>query len=213
MEVSLEHIGKKFNRDWIFRDISLEFKSDERIAILGGNGSGKSTLLQVISGYLTPSEGSIIWQNQNLNLNIDQVFQHVSLCTPYMTLIEEFTLSENIDFFLRFKKFRNGISRDEVIAQTGLEKAALKEIRFYSSGMKQRLKLALAILADTPLLLLDEPTSHLDLNGIKWFNTLLGDHITNRILFVASNSAANETQFCDRKIEVELFKSMSKNQF
>jgi ABC-type multidrug transport system ATPase subunit len=206
MDIKLEQIGKKFNRDWIFRDISLEFKSEERIAILGGNGSGKSTLLQVLSGYLTPSEGSIMWQHQNVELNIDQVFQYVSLCTPYMTLIEEFTLAENLSFFLRFKKLRNEMSPEEFIAQTGLDKVAQKEIRFYSSGMKQRLKLAMAILADTPLLLLDEPTSHLDLNAIAWFNALLGNHLSDRILFVASNSAANETQFCNRKIEVEFLK-------
>ncbi len=206
MDIKLEQIGKKFNRDWIFRNINLEFKSNERVAILGGNGSGKSTLLQIISGYLTPSEGSITWQHQQSELNIDQVFQYVSLCTPYMTLIEEFTLVENLNFFLRFKKLRRDLSREEFIAKTGLDNAAQKEIRFYSSGMKQRLKLALAILADTPLLLLDEPTSHLDQNAITWFNNLLGNNMENRILFVASNSAASETQLCDRKIEVEQFK-------
>ena len=206
MEISLTNIGKRYNREWIFRGINATYRAGDSIAILGANGSGKSTLLQVFSGYLTPSEGSIQWHDDGKRIGVENIFRDVALATPYMTNYDEFTLQENIDFFLSFKKFRNNISVREAADMMGLSKQLNKQLKHYSSGMKQRVKLGLAILSDSKILLLDEPSSHLDVNAIAWYQDLLKKHSSERVVFVASNKEEAETIGCNMKINIEDFK-------
>lgn len=206
MEISLSNIGKRFQREWIFRHIHHVFDSGICCAVLGGNGSGKSTFIQVLSGFLIPGEGTISWQMDKKHMEVENVFRHVSLATPYLNLYDDFTLRENISFFLQFKKFRNNFSLDDFISIVQLENQADKQLVHYSSGMRQRVKLGLAILADTPLLLLDEPTSHLDASAVKWFQQLLSDNALDRSVFVASNSHDDEIFLCTTKFMVEEFK-------
>ena len=203
MEVSLTNIGKRYNREWIFRGINATYRVGDSVAILGANGSGKSTLLQVFSGYLTPSEGSIQWHNDGKRVGVENIFRDVALATPYMTNYDEFTLQENIDFFLSFKKFRNNMSVREAAELMGLSKQLNKQLKHYSSGMKQRVKLGLAILSDTKILLLDEPSSHLDINAISWYQDLLKKNSSDRVVFVASNKEEAETIGCSLKINIE----------
>ena len=206
MEISLTNIGKRYNREWIFRGINATYRAGDSIAILGANGSGKSTLLQVFSGYLTPSEGSIQWHDDGKRIGVENIFRDVALATPYMTNYDEFTLQENIDFFLSFKKFRNNISVREAADMMGLSKQLNKQLKHYSSGMKQRVKLGLSILSDTKILLLDEPSSHLDINAIAWYQDLLKKNSSERVVFVASNKEEAETIGCNQKINIEDFK-------
>jgi len=208
VEISLDNIGKRFQREWIFRKVSLNLVQNDRVAILGANGSGKSTLLQILSGYLTPSEGKIIWKENDQMIGVQDVFKHVALATPYMTLYEDFTLRENIQFFSSFKSFRDGLSLLEVAGKMGLSVQIDKPLKFYSSGMKQRVKLGLAIMSETNILLLDEPSSHLDANAILWYQNLVQDFSSNRIICVASNKEETETLFCNKHLEVADFKGL-----
>lgn len=206
MQIALENIGKRFNREWIFRDVNRTFERSSHCAILGGNGSGKSTLLQIISGYLTPSVGTISWKNDDTILSTDNVYSHVAMASPAMSLYDDFTLKENIVFFQKFKSLRGNISVKDFAQRTELEKQLDKQLKYYSSGMRQRVKLGLAILADTSLLLLDEPTSHLDANAIKWYQALLKENIDGRSLFVASNSHEDEIFLCNERLIVDDYK-------
>ena len=208
MEISLDNIGKRFQREWIFRKVSLNLVQNDRVAILGANGSGKSTLLQILSGYLTPSEGKIIWKENDQMIGVQDVFKHVALATPYMTLYEDFTLRENIQFFSSFKSFRDALSLREVAEKMGLSVQIDKPLKFYSSGMKQRVKLGLAIMSNTNILLLDEPSSHLDANAILWYQNLVQEFSSNRIICVASNKEETETLFCNKHLEVADFKGL-----
>ena len=208
MEISLDNIGKRFQREWIFRKVSLNLVQNDRVAILGANGSGKSTLLQILSGYLTPSEGKIIWKENDQMIGVQDVFKHVALATPYMTLYEDFTLRENIQFFSSFKSFRDGLSLLEVAGKMGLSVQIDKPLKFYSSGMKQRVKLGLAIMSNTNILLLDEPSSHLDANAILWYQNLVQEFSASRIICVASNKEETETLFCNKQLEVADFKGL-----
>lgn len=207
MKVVLEQITKKFNREWIFKNVNLEFISGDRVAVLGSNGSGKSTIIQIISGYLTPSNGRISWENESGKIAAGNIYRYLSICAPYLQQDDELTLRENVAFFLKFKTLRNQIGIEEFAQIVQLEKNLDKPLKFYSSGMRQRVKLGLAILADTPLLLLDEPTSHLDKKGIEWYQTLLRENAGERTIFVASNSEETETFICDKKIFIEQYKS------
>lgn len=205
MKISLEHVGRRFNREWIFRDINYEFESGSSYAILGANGAGKSTLLQVISGSLSSSEGTINYLNDENKLDPDNIFEHLSLAAPYLELIEEFSLTEHIDFHFRFKKYRTGMDRDSLVGLLGLKNAEFKAIKYFSSGMKQRVKLALAFCSDTNILLLDEPASNLDQQGLEWYLSLVGQFSSERLLIICSNQE-QEYSFCRHQINVADYK-------
>ncbi len=205
MKITLSKVGRRFNREWIFRNIDYTFKSGSSYAILGINGSGKSTLLQVISGSLGQSEGEITYQSTEKSIEIDKVFEHLALATPYLELIEEFTLMEVLDFHFQFKKRLNKITNSELIALLNMESSKNKQIKYFSSGMKQRVKLILAFCSDTSILLLDEPTSNLDEQGIDWYYTLIEKFCFGRLVLVCSNQI-HEYQFCEHQLKIADYK-------
>lgn len=206
MEIKLNNAGKKYHREWIFRKVDLTLAKGSKWVILGPNGSGKSTLLQVLSSAVALNEGTVDFYLDDKQIEIEEVYKNISLAAPYLELIEEFTLQEIISFHFKFKKIVHGLSEKDVIQISGLEKEANKVIRFFSSGMKQRLKLTLAILSDTSLLLLDEPCSNLDSNVIEWYQKMTRDYAMNRTIIVASNNQTEEFFFCDNKISIDHFK-------
>jgi ABC-type multidrug transport system ATPase subunit len=206
MNITLQNIGRRFNLDWIFKGIDYTFNSGQAYAILGPNGSGKSTLLQVLNASLTPSVGTINFNFQDKPVEIDQVFTHLSLAAPYLELIEEFTLNEMVDFHFKFKQYKPGINKKELIGLLNLAKSENKLIRYFSSGMKQRLKLILAFCADTPMLMLDEPTSNLDNQGVDWYLNLVQQFAQDRLTIVCSNQE-HEYGFCTHQLSISDYKS------
>ena len=206
MRINLANVSKNFGREVVFRDLSHVFESGSRTAILGPNGSGKSTLLQVAAGAVMPTKGTVEHEWNSGLIEEDEVYRHISIAAPYLGLYEDLSLREAIATHARFKPLRAHIAVEELARIAYLEKNLEKPLRNFSSGMKQRLKLALAIFSDTPLLLLDEPASNLDAQGIAWFRDLLVKHLDQRTLLVASNRQAEETFACTAVIEVEGFK-------
>lgn len=202
MEVSLHAITRSFGREVVFRDVTRTLASGSRTAILGPNGSGKSTLLQVIAGALVPTAGGITHRLHGRDLPQEEVYRQVSIAAPYLGLYEDLSLREVLQFHARFKPLRSGLAPADVARIAYLEKALEKPVRHFSSGMKQRLKLALAILSDTPLLLLDEPSSNLDAEAIDWFRALLREHVDGRTLVIASNRQPAEHDLCTERIEI-----------
>lgn len=188
--------------------MNYEFKSGNNYVILGANGSGKSTLLQVIACSMIPSEGEVSFQNllHDKTIPEENIYKYVSYAAPYLELFDEFTLKESIEFQSQFKPFRKGLTTKEIIGITELEKAKDKPLKYYSSGMKQRVRLALAVLADTSLLLLDEPSSNLDRKAIDWYQNLVNKHSNDRIIIVASNQQEYEYPFCNTELKVEDYK-------
>lgn len=205
MRVSLTDGGKRFNRDWIFRHLSYELESGRSYAIIGPNGSGKSTLLQVLSGSMQLSEGNCQWSMANGNTATESVYNIVSVCAPYLEVVEEMTLHEFLHFHHGFKPFLPNLTIAEIVALLGLEKALHKQIRYYSSGMKQRVRLAQAIFSDVPLVLLDEPCTNLDADGVALYHRLIQDYCKNRLVVVSSNDEV-EYGFCEERINVSDYK-------
>lgn len=200
MQIILENLGRRFNKEWIFRNISYTFSQGQQYAILGPNGSGKSTLLSVLLGNLTPSEGKITYRSGKEVLP-ENIFNAISLAAPYLDLVEEFTLQETIDFHFKFKKYQEGFDAAAVLDLLALSKAEDKPLKYFSSGMKQRTKLALAFCADTPILVLDEPTSNLDTQGTDWYLSLVEKFAKNRLVLVGSNQAY-EYSFCQHHLNI-----------
>lgn len=204
MQIILDNVGRRFNKEWIFRNIDFTFNYGGKYAILGPNGSGKSTLLSVLLGSLTPSEGDIKFFAGKEVLP-EHIFQYISLAAPYLDLVEEFTLKETIDFHFKFKAYRNGLDAKAVMDILALTKAEDKPLKYFSSGMKQRAKLALACCADAPILVLDEPTSNLDTQGTDWYLGLIDKFAQERLVLVGSNQAF-EYDFCDQHLNIGNYK-------
>ena len=204
IEIELIGAGKRFNRDWIFKDFNYVFKPSTHYAITGLNGSGKSTLIQAIAGSLQLSQGTLNWKNEGI-IDPEEVFLHLAIVAPYLELIEEMSAREFLHFHAQFKPLIPGISIDEIIQIIGLEKAATKQIRFYSSGMKQRVKLAQAIFSNVPVILLDEPCTNLDQNGYSVYHQLINEFAKDKLIIVSSNDL-QEYDFCTEIINIKDYK-------
>ena len=205
MKISLTDAGKRFNRDWIFRHLTYEFSAGQSYAIVGPNGSGKSTLLQVLSGSMQVNEGNAQYSINNVQCSIEQVYNQISICAPYLEVVEEMTLIEFLNFHAGFKPFLSTMTSEKIISILGLENAVNKQIRNYSSGMRQRVKLAQAIFSDVPVVLLDEPCTNFDAAGIQLYHSLINDYCKNRMVVVSSNDEV-EYSFCKEKISLTAFK-------
>lgn len=205
MEIRLKNMGKRFNKDWIFRKLNYQFSSGKKYAITGPNGSGKSTLLQIISGATISNEGSITYQYNNQTINPEKIFKKISFAAPYLELIEEMTLLEFFNFHENMKGWMTGFSSEKIIDIIQLQKSTNKQIRYFSSGMKQRVKLAQAVFGNTPALFLDEPLTNLDQDGNELYHMLIEKYCANRLIIISSNDE-KEYSFCSEKICMNDFK-------
>ncbi len=193
MKIITEKVGKRFQFEWIFRDVNLFFEPYQSYAIVGSNGSGKSTLLKLLAGIELPSHGKVFFNKEGKNIDDSDVFKHVAYVAPYLELIEEFTLAEIIDFHFKMKNIE--MKLDNALEILGLEKSKNKPIQFFSSGMKQRVKLFLAIYSNTPILFLDEPTVNLDQQGCQWYLQLIQQFVGKKLIIISSNEP-KEYPFC-----------------
>jgi ABC-2 type transport system ATP-binding protein len=205
MQLLIDQLGKRFNREWIFKQFSAKLQAGKSYTFVGPNGSGKSTLLHVISGVMPSTEGKIIYRLGNQTIDEDKWYKQLVIAAPYLELIEEFSLLELLDFHTRFKPFKEGISKNELIERIELEGSKNKAIKYFSSGMKQRLKLALAFYSNVPVVMLDEPTSNLDAKWSAWYREEVQQLSPDQILLICSNVPA-EYDFCDTIINVSEFK-------
>jgi len=201
MQISLAQACKRFNKEWIFKNLNFQFEAGKHYALVGNNGSGKSTLLQIIAGYSGLTKGSIEWTPFDANT----IYEQISFAAPYLELVEEFTATEQFEFQAQFKPIQKDLSTQKILELIGLKNAAHKQIRYYSSGMKQRLKLALAIFSDCPILLLDEPCSNLDKEGYALYDTLIKEYAMHKLIIVGSNDPA-EYHFCKAQVNLMDYK-------
>lgn len=206
MQIQLNAASKRFHTEWIFSNLNFSFFTGQHYALIGNNGSGKSTLLQIIAGYIGLTKGTIHWTNTNgVSIDSSNSYQHISIAAPYLELVEEFTALEQIAFHQQFKPLQSGLNSIELLEKIGLSNAANKQIRNFSSGMKQRLKLALAIFDQAPILLLDEPCSNLDQEGIQAYHQFIQVYAMHKLIIVASNDP-QEYQFCSQRLLLSDFK-------
>lgn len=205
ISLTLNNAGKKFSREWIFRALSYEFKTGNPVAVTGPNGSGKSTLVKAIAGTIPLNEGSVSYIRDGEPVPEEKWHQLSGISAPYLELIEEFTLSESIDFHVRFRPFVNGLTTSEFISRLGLEKHTHKYIRDFSSGMKQKLKLGFAFFTRNEVLILDEPTANIDQKGYEWYMEEVQKLLPERVVIISSNEP-REYPFCTEQLFIPEFK-------
>jgi ABC-2 type transport system ATP-binding protein len=205
VDITADGLGKKFRRDWIFRRLDLHLSAGNSYTFVGPNGSGKSTLLQVLSGSMPATEGQLTFSQSGTPIPADAWFRQVVIAAPYLELVEELTLMELLKFHQTFKTFVNGMTPADVAEAAGLGGAMHKEIKYFSSGMKQRARLGLAFCSDAPVLILDEPTANLDRAGVAWYLTQVQQLTSDRLLLIGSNQP-EEYDFCPNVMDVMQWK-------
>ena len=201
MKISVETLGKRFNREWIFKNVTCIFEAGTTYAVVGPNGSGKSTLLQVLWGQMPASIGTVSYSLQQKQIATEDAYQSLAIATPYMDLIEEFTAKEMIDFHFKFKKPREGKSSEEILDCLELTHASNKRLSNFSSGMRQRMKLGLAFYSQVPVIFLDEPSTNLDKKSIQWYHSELEKLPADCLIFIASNQE-HEYPTSAKKIDI-----------
>lgn len=207
MEIQLRNTGKKYINEWVFRNVTLDLHAGDTLAILGKNGSGKTTLMKLLSGAVMPTEGEMNFFRDGQPLPLENLYHELSYAAPYHEMIEELTVKEMAEFYTHFKPLKQNCSIEDILSSINLSAAADKKVLSCSSGMKQKLKLALALNSDTSLLLLDEPLTNLDREGIAWFQTEMSRQPGNRIIVVCSNHITEEYEFCRRQVKMEDYRN------
>lgn len=206
MKITIENLSKRFSHDWIFCRLDYHFEAGKPCAIIGSNGSGKSTLLQLLAGMGQPTQGNITYQYKGKNLLIEHWYKQIVIAAPYLELIEEFTLQELVNFHTKFKPLRDSMPTAAFIEAIQLVQARHKPVKYFSSGMKQRLKLGLAFYTDAPVMLLDEPTTNLDAQGTDWYKKTLENNINQRLCVICSNQP-HEYELCTQTLDIMQFKN------
>ncbi len=205
LTITAEQLGKKYRKEWIFRRVDLTLTAGTSYTFVGPNGSGKSTLLQLLAGSLPLTEGKLAYVKNGHAIEPDDWFRHVSLAAPYLELIEELSLDELLTFHQTFKPFKAGLTTEAIADRLLLAHARHKEIKYFSSGMKQRVKLGLAFFADSPVVILDEPTSNLDRQGAAWYHEQVRQLGSDQLLLIGSNQP-EEYDFCPNVLDVTQWK-------
>lgn len=202
MTIELQHVSRSFGKQAVISDLTHTFLPGQSYAITGPNGSGKSTLLKLIAGVTLPDSGTITYNHGDTSISDTEVYNHLSIAAPYLELIEEFSLEEMIRFHFGFKKTTGGYRIDDLFEVLGYPQFRKKYLRDFSSGMKQRVRLLLALVSDVNVVLLDEPCTNLDQEGIEWYNQLSSGLIKERLFIVFSNEKQNEYPFCNIKLRL-----------
>ncbi|MBT8195130.1 MAG: ATP-binding cassette domain-containing protein [Bacteroidia bacterium] len=200
MKLELSNIGKHFAYRWVFKNISLQLETGQSLAITGPNGIGKSTLLKIIASYMEPSEGKVEYSFNGKPVEQENIYNHIGMAAPYMELINEYSLSELIQFYSCHKKVNDKLINEAVLAFK-LDSSLDKSLKYFSSGMLQRTKLLLALGSDSKILLLDEPHTNLDSEGIETYGKLLDSRKNDSVVIISSNRK-DEISFCDSKMEL-----------
>lgn len=194
-EISLVGTGlsKIFNRRTIFRDISFQLKAGNTLLITGRNGAGKSTLLKVMAGILTPTSGRLSVGGRT---GLTSPYRAIGFVSPYLNLYDEFSPRENLFFSISARSMEvSSGAIDNVLDRVGLDRFKDIPSRVFSSGMKQRLKYAFALIHEPPILLLDEPTSNLDREGKEFVRGVMDQQVSGGILVVATNEQTDVTRY------------------
>ena len=199
-----ENITKLYNRKKILENVSFSFAEGVSFAITGKNGSGKSTLVKILCGVLSPSKGTVEFTVNGLSVQYPDYYPYIGLVSPYLNMYEEFSAEENLSFI---SKVRNlGIKSSDrammLLNEFGIYEHRKKEVRYYSSGMKQRLKYCAALLHEPLLLVLDEPSSNLDQYGIEAVRKFMMLQKQYGSLIFATNDK-DDLQYADTVFSVE----------
>lgn len=207
LELKCENLEKKYVNKLIFRGVSFNLNEGKSLAVIGRNGSGKSTLLKIIANLIKSSSGKISLRINNKDITRENYFKYIGFCSPYLNLYDELTAFENLEFFIKLKSQGNFQKEkaDSLLIKVNLYTYRNELVREYSTGMKQRLKLAFALINEPQILLLDEPQSNLDTEGLEIVSSIAKEQKSKGILILASNEIW-DNDLCNITLNIEDYK-------
>lgn len=200
MEIRLNAVSKSYGRGNVLNRLDLNISSGEKLAVLGTNGSGKSTLLMLLSSQLLPDSGEVRYSHTGSEVKAEDAYKYISIVTPSMELPGEITTAAVASLYFSLRPISHGLTMTD-FPRVCLDKAHhQKKISELSTGMRQRIRLGLAVMTEAPLLLLDEPLSNLDQAGQQWFAEIISRYAADKTIVVASNHNTQEYGFCNRTL-------------
>jgi heme exporter protein A len=204
--LNIDNIHKSFTQKIpIFQDISFNIKNNNVVGITGHNGSGKTTLLRVLSGVLLPSKGKVELTVENNLVKKDDYYKYIGFVGPYLNIYEEFSPMENIKIFaeIRGKEF-NSDKAIELLKMFNIYKRRNDHVKTFSSGMKQRVKYIINFLEDFEILLLDEPFTNLDSEGIGTLIDLINMHTLQGGGIIIASNDDREKALCKDFVNINI---------
>ncbi len=199
--IRLQKLGRRFQRQWLFRGVEVAFSKGDIVAVLGGNGSGKSSITSMLAGFLSPSEGQIQWESESKIIPVDSWWNRVAWCSPALELPLSLSIKEAIHLYGQMRGYHSNWSPDAIIRALELDAHLSKPLVQLSSGMRQRVKLMIAFALNADVLILDEPTAHLDAKSIEWYKKQVAN-VQHHFIFIASNHDQDEIGCCNKSIEI-----------
>lgn len=207
LQLDVDTLGHRFGRLVLFRQLSFALDGGRSLAITGANGSGKSTLLRILAGVLTPTRGTVALHADGRSVPREERPLHAGLVAPYFNVYDGLTAHENLAFLAEARQLDGANARiAAALEQVGLAGRTDDLVGTYSSGMKQRVKYAAALLTEPPLLLLDEPSANLDEAGLDMVDAVMEQQLAAGKLLVVATNVASEAARCDRSICVENYR-------
>jgi heme exporter protein A len=205
-EVKLEvsSLKKIFDRKIIFKDVDFTLNTFDSIAITGKNGSGKSTLIKILANVFTQTTGQVTLTIDGKNIEKQYYYKYIGFVSPYLNLYDEFTGYENLKIIAEIRGLAE-TNIEPVLKRVGLWERRNDLLKIYSSGMKQRLKIAFSIIHEPEILLFDEPTSNLDAEGVRLIDSIAEEYKNRSILIIATNDE-HERSLCDKEINLNNYK-------
>lgn len=206
-EISCENLYKSFSGIPVFRKLSFRLSATQSLSITGRNGSGKSTLIKIIANLIHPTKGRISILQNDSAIPDEKRFLKTGLISPYLNLYDELTGYENLAFFYKLRSKSNDLDEKVglVLERTGLNEKRNELVKNYSSGMKQKLKIAFAIMTQPEILLMDEPRMNLDKHGIDLIQSISDEQKSRGILIIATNEESDK-KLCDNSVNIEDYK-------
>ncbi|MEO8399120.1 MAG: ABC transporter ATP-binding protein [Ignavibacteriaceae bacterium] len=208
VEIICENLSKSFSGKQVFKDLSFKISNTQSLSVTGKNGSGKSTLIKILSNLILPSNGKILLQQNGMPLEKEKWFHKIGLLSPYINLYDELTGFENLNFFYKLKSSDEKNIPEKInflLQKTGLYDNRNELVRNYSSGMKQKLKIAFAIMKEPEILIMDEPRTNLDSTGLELIYEVSNKQKEKGILIIATNEES-DNNICDISINIEDYK-------
>lgn len=200
--LELDNVSMSYGRRVLFHGLTLRAGAGEVLAVTGANGAGKSTLLKVVAGLVRPTGGRVRCLGAE-DADLGEPHRLLGYAAPDVQLYAELTGDENVAFFRRLRGLKANAEQD-LLARVGLPRRRGEDrVSTYSSGMRQRLKLAVSLLGDPPLLVWDEPTATLDANGVRLAGMILDEHRRRGgIAVLATNDDDEATRWADQRVHI-----------
>ncbi len=204
ISIKANRLSKKFNKLTVFSDLKFSVSTAGSLAVTGDNGSGKSTLLEIIAGIIKPTSGEMLYIKNSNETVVSEIQPGIGFSSLKINPYAELTALENIQFAYKYNINEYKNNDFEESAKSFLDKFSLyndrnKIVKYYSSGMKQRLRIIFALMHDPHVIILDEPGSNLDNSGKDAVYSYMESVKDKKLIIIATNDK-NEADFCNDRI-------------